>query len=60
MILEQFEEFHKNPMNPINVFQDSISKFKLTWIEYCDGKDIETIKIHKIIEFLKMLGRPLG
>ena len=60
LILEQIEEFHKDPDNPIHIFQDSISKFKMTWIDYCEGKNIEKIKINKIIEFLKMLGKPLG
>ena len=60
LLLEKFEMYHKSPNNPINIYEDSITNFKLSWMEYCEGKDIKKLHKSRILNFLKHLGKPLG
>ena len=60
LILEQFEQYHKNPFNPMYLYKDNINDFKMAWVEYCEGKEIHRINKVKLIDFLKHLGKTLG
>ena len=60
IIFKQFEDFYKNPLNPIQFFKSNINNFKLCWSQYCIKKTENKMSITNIIDFLKFLGHPLG
>ena len=61
IIIQEFEDFHDNPTNPIQFFQDKVDIFKLAWGRFnlCSNS-IYLIHSSKIIKFLTSLGPPLG
>lgn len=65
ILLQQFEEFHKNTFNPMVAFKQYLPYFKEVWNRCCvfengRGNTNGRIHIHKIIRFYKELGPPLG
>ena len=59
ILLQQFEEFHKNTFNPMITFKQHINTFKQVWNKYCTNHE-KKLHITKIVGFLKELGPPLG
>lgn len=59
ILLQQFEEFHKNTFNPMITFKQHINTFKQVWNRYCTNPE-KKLHITKIVGFLKELGPPLG
>jgi len=59
ILLQQFEEFHKNTVNPMITFKQHIKPFKEVWNRYCINEEGK-LHINKIVGFLKELGSPLG
>lgn len=63
ILLQQFEEFHKNIFNPMVVFKQYLGPFKIVWdrisIKGKRGGDRE-LHITKLLKLFKELGPPLG
>lgn len=61
ILLKLFEEFYKNPLNPIQFYDKYVNKFKIAWSYYYHSeKDKKYISLSNLTEFLKYLGPPLG
>ncbi len=60
ILIQNFENFHKNPLNPIPIFKDNIKKFKKGWALYCEDNFHNKIHNNQIVDFLKFIDEPLG
>lgn len=61
ILLNLFEEFYQNPLNPIQFFKKYLNKFKIAWSYfYTLEKEKNFIGIENLTEFLLLLGSPLG
>ena len=63
ILVQQFEEFHKNSFNPMDTFKKHLEYFKTVWNRCCmiiEGGNEGVIHINKVIGFYKELGLPLG
>lgn len=59
-LLKQFEEFYINFNSPLQSYKENLNRFKLIWSYYSNKKNKNTIKVHNLLGFFKMLGSPLG
>ena len=57
VLLEEFQYFSKNPKNPVLIFHENLGTFKKVWANYVEKQKLH---ISKLIEFLRLLGPPLG
>ena len=61
ILLKQFEEFYRNPLNPLRFYEKYVSKFKFSWAHfYKSDKEKKNIHFNRLNEFLRFLGPPLG
>ena len=61
ILLQQFEEFHKNPYNPIFFYKDSIEDFEIAFNSFSTLTFLRRkIHISRILQFLRELGPPIG
>ena len=60
ILIEQFEEYHLNPNNPLNYFYNDLENFRKIWKKY--SSEYKGIKIQhcNLINFFKELDKPLG
>ena len=58
VLLQQFEEYYKNSISPIYVYDDNIHLLKENWKEF--RQDKTTMKIDDLFKFLKSIEPPLG
>lgn len=59
-LLKQFEEFYINFNSPLQSYKENLNRFKLIWSYYSNKNNRNTIKVHNLLGFFKMLGSPLG
>ena len=60
ILFKNFEDYYRNPNNPITIFQNNLYHFRLVWSQYCDEKLLKKLNVNKVIDFFKILGSPLG
>ena len=56
VILNAFEEYFKNPLNPLYIYSEHLTNFKMGWSKYCEGKNYYKITAKNLVHFLKFIG----
>lgn len=60
MLLQQFENYHLDPGNPIHSFKDYLLKFRKIWGSYTSKQRGKKIHHRMLVSFFKRLPMPLG
>ena len=60
ILLQQFEEFQKNPMNPVIIFKENVEHFQCVYSQYLSKYQVKRIHMNKIVNFFRYLNKPLG
>ena len=59
-LVEQFEEFFDDSINPLECFIEQIDNFRTVWCKYSLLNEGQSIHKKDLAKFLLDLGEPLG
>ena len=60
VLLQQFENYHLDPGNPIHTFKDYLLKFRKVWGHYTAKQYGKKIHHRLLVPFFQKLSPPLG
>ena len=60
VLLQQFENYHNDPGNPIHTFKDYLLKFRSVWGIYTSKQKGKKIHHRLLIPFFQKLSPPMG
>ena len=60
VLLQQFENYHTDPGNPIHTFKDYLLKFRKVWGMYTSNQRGKSIHRRLLIPFFQKLSLPMG
>jgi len=60
VLLQQFENYHTDPGNPIHTFKDYLLKFRKVWGMYTAKQKGRKIHHRLLVPFFRKLSLPLG
>ena len=60
IIIQQFEDYHFNPNNPLEIFFKNLDEFRRVWAKYTTKFKGTKITSRNLITFLSELKPPIG
>ena len=60
MVIQQFEEYYKNPFDLLFYFKKINNKFQIDYMYFIHLYNLKKFKINQMIKFLKYIKEPLG
>ena len=60
VLLDIFQQYYKNPNDPIFIFKRHLLQFRIKYTQYLQEKKISKIRLEKVLDFLRYLTPPLG
>ena len=60
IIIQQFEDYHANPDNPLEIFLENLDEFRRVWAKYTSQYLGKKIHSRHILKFLIELQPPIG
>lgn len=60
VVLEEFETYYVNPINPINTFKEDVERFKSAWKTFSLRYEGLKIRENTLIPFFSSFKEPLG
>jgi hypothetical protein len=60
ILINQYEEYHLNPDNPLHSFEENLERFRKAWSKFTSEHKGTKLEKAKLIKFLISLKPPMG